>query len=503
MKKKIIYASISLVLFIGMLIIVYSDFGVEGEYPSRPITIVVHSQPGSGVDLMARKISEIARTKFGITMVVENHTGTQGIVAMQHVLNSKNDGYTILAVTKSFLSTVIVNRSNITMDDFHFFAYMVHDAESLIMNKHAEINTFEKLLEDAIAKDGEQIWIGPGTGGRDHLMAIKTWKTLGIKARWIDYRTGPLSILAMLRKEAPVYVGNPLDIRGREDELVNAIIAGPERMDSLPDVPTFYEYGYDLEEYMWRGFAFARGVPLEYVYHMENLFEEISKTEEWQEYLDDNFFYPKFIGYEGFQNLVQEESIETVELLRKAGLLDDYLRERTIPLIFVIIMSLAAVFIILKLTGCLIKKTLNSVIVLCGFFIAGGIIFLAETTLFLVPENLNITSPALIPRLWIMILIFLSTLLIIREFRRPEVEKTTSSSTKIYVILGLLFIYFIGIIFFGYYLSTFFFIITAMYVLHSRDLAKMITVAGIYTVLTYLIFSLILNIYLPLGNLFI
>lgn len=501
MKKKI-FAILTFILFLIILFVVYSDFSVEGDYPSKPVVIAVHSQPGSGVDLMARKVAEIARQEFGVTMVVENHTGTQGIVAMQYVLNSPRDGYTILAVTKSFLSTVIVNRSNITMDDFHFFAYMVHDAESLIVNKHAEINTFEKLLADAIEKDGEQVWIGPGTGGRDHLMAIKTWETLGIEARWIDYRTGPLSILAMLRQEAPVYVGNPLDIKGREDDLANAIIAGPQRLESFPNVPTFYEFGYDLEEYMWRGFSFARGVPLEHVDFMEELFYNISLTDQWQDYLKDNYFYPKFLGYSEFQHLVEQESAETVELLREAGLLEDYQRERNMPL-WVLILIIAAILTLViysvsKITG----RRVNSVITFCTFLIGAALIFFVETTRFLVPADVNITSPALIPRIWIIIIILLSILLIYKEFKKKEIAKPQPNSAKIYQILGLMFLYFIGIIVFGYYISTFIFLVVAMYILHSRDWLLMITVSCSYIIGSYIMFQLFLNIHLPLGIIF-
>ena len=222
MTKKIL-AILFILAYLGLLGVLYFNVNSDAAYPNKPVTIVVHSKPGSAIDLMSRKVAEIARKYSKEPFVVENRPGTQGIVAMQYVVDRKADGYTLLGVTKSFLSTLIVNKSDVSISDFSFLAKMISDPEAIITNKKRGFNTILDVVEDA--KKHKQNWIGPGTGSRDHLMAIKTWKKLGIEAEWVDYKSGPQSILAMMRDEAPIYVGNPADITGKKDLKIVALAA--------------------------------------------------------------------------------------------------------------------------------------------------------------------------------------------------------------------------------------------------------------------------------------
>ena len=66
-----------------------------------------------------------------------------------------------------------------------------------------------------------------------------------------------------MRDESAVYVGNPADIKGKSN-LDVVSIASKKRLKSLPDAPTFIEQGFELDESMWRGFAFKKGVPVDF-----------------------------------------------------------------------------------------------------------------------------------------------------------------------------------------------------------------------------------------------
>ena len=124
-------------------------------------------------------------------------------------------------------------------------------------------------------------------------MALKSWETLGINSSWIDYKSGPQSILAMLRNESAVYVGNPADILGKSNlDIVS--IASKKRLSSLPNVPTFMEQGFDLNESMWRGFAFRKGVPEKAIIYITDILEKVVNDKEWEEYCNDTYVFSDF-----------------------------------------------------------------------------------------------------------------------------------------------------------------------------------------------------------------
>ena len=497
---KNIIVVIIFILYLGLLGYLYLGIGQGTTYPAKPISIIVHSKPGSAIDYMARKVAEIARKYSDEAFVVENRSGTQGLVAMQHVLDLKADGYTMLGVTKSFLSTVMVNKSKVSLDDFQFIANMVSDPEAIISNSERNFNSLDDIIQDAHGEE-QQVWIGPGTGGRDHLMALKSWEVLGIDAKWIDYKSAPQSILAMLRDESAVYVGNPADIKGKSNlDIIS--IASSKRLVSLPDVPTFKEQGYDLNESMWRGFAFKKGVPEEAVAYVTRVLQDVVNDKEWENYCNETYVFSIFEKNDEFTSRIAQEVEETNHYLNQAGLLVAYQKESPLHILIVLLIIVIAVLLLL-----LAFNKFSFSRISYDQIIAGGIIIISlflyyQTILFQIPETVNITNPALIPRIWIIILLLLSTLLIIKSKNKVAV-KANHSSKIVLIIIALLIIYLLAMQWAGYYFTTPVFILAIMYLLKYRKMSVMGINAFGFVLFSYLIFSKLLHIELPLGWWFI
>jgi tripartite-type tricarboxylate transporter receptor subunit TctC len=500
MKKYWFVAGILLIGYLVLIAFLYLDVSDGKSYPNKPIVIVVHSKPGSAIDLMSRKIAELAG-KYGKTaFVVENHPGTQGIVAMQYVMDRDADGYTLLGVTKSFISTLIVNKSNVSISDFTFLANMISDPEAIITNKKSGLNTIDDIIKQADELNGAQVWVGPGTGSRDHLMAMKTWKTLGIKAHWVDYKSGPQSILAMLRNEAPIYVGNPAETIGKRDLKILAI-ASANRLESLPEVPTFRENGYNLVESMWRGFAFKRGTPESAVKYLSGILEKISEDPEWITYCKDVFSFPEYVGPHIFSKRVKVETTETIQYLKNAGLLNSYIKKAILPLWLMGLIFAVLIFSILFWVFRFEFTRINFNIILSSIFLWISVFFFYQTMLFSIPEGLNITSPALIPRIWSVGLFIAVIWNIVNEWKGKNKPVKVGNYKLTGKIIMLLLIYFVAISYIGYYLSTPLFLISAMYVLKYRKWPLMIINALGFVLFSYLVFDILLKIELPLGSL--
>jgi len=500
MNIKNLIAGFVVIFYLGLLGYLYLGIGQGNKYPAKPISIIVHSKPGSAIDYMARKVAEIARKHSDVAFVVENRSGTQGLVAMQHVLDMKADGYTLLGVTKSFLSTVMVNKSKVKLDDFQFIANMVSDPEALISNEDRNFNSLSDIIHDA-QKGKTQVWIGPGTGSRDHMMALKTWETLGIDAKWIDYKSGPQSVLALLRDESAVYVGNPADTKGKSSlDIIS--IASEKRLNLLPDVPTFKEQGYDLNESMWRGFAFKKGVPKEAVEYVTKVLQDVVNDEEWKNYCDETYVFSNFEKQEEFTNRIAEEIEETNYYLNKAGLLVAYQKESPIHMIpYLIIISIAVFLLLFAFNKFHINK-INYDQIIAGGIIIISLFFYYQTVLFQIPGTVNITSPSLIPRIWIIILVLLSVLLIVNS-KNKTYKRLNTSPRSVLIIIAFLLVYLVAMQWLGYFFTTPLFILSTMYLLKYRKTALMTINAFGFVLFSYFIFNKLLHIDLPLGWLFI
>lgn len=491
-----------LIFFLAMLIAPVLDggggsaaqqTGSAGEYPDRPVKLVVHKAAGSGAHRLASKTAEIAG-KYGVRFVVESKTGTQGLEAMKYVLDQQRDGYTILVVTQSFLSNLALNPGDVSVDDFQFLATLFEDPEALIVNTNSGVTDFQSLLTHARQNPGQQAWLGPGAGGRDHLFSIKAWEELGIDAAYRAYKSGKAGLKALLGQEGEAYVGNAGDIGGAENVAI-AVVASPARLNKYPDAPTFLELGYNLEEYMWRGFAFAAGVPRSKTAFMSDLFAKVAADPEWIQYVEEELVaVPSFMGHERFNARVRREMNETREYLSKAGLMESYVRTPDLPVWGGFLAFIAVGVVIVMISWRFRFGKIGGGDWLAVFFFASGLLIAWQASL------ITVRGAALVPWLWSGLLSVGSLMMILRKSGRDAAESGKSDRIVWWAFLLTICFYF-AIYLFGSLIAIFGFTFLLSRLLGIRPLMTRLAVSGWFSAGIVVIFIHLLSIQLPTGML--
>jgi len=272
------------------LLLALAAGAAAADFPTKPIRIINYVAPGGIMDITTRKFTEIAAKYTKAVFVVENRTGAGGLVGMEYVLGQPADGYTIFAPTMSVVIQVVSTKSSADkyIRGFEWVSVLMKDPECVISNSKLKINTWADIAADAKAKGGKQIWVGPSTGGNDHLMAMKVWDKAGISAMWIPFESGPAAMVALMGGQGVAYVGNPVDTAGRPDLKVCAV-SSATRLKQYPDAPTFRELGLAGldDESMWRGFAVKKGTPPEAVKWLQDLVEKVAKDPEWKSFFEE------------------------------------------------------------------------------------------------------------------------------------------------------------------------------------------------------------------------
>ncbi len=295
----------------------------EKAFPQKPIKIIVYTKPGGLIDITARKFTDIATKYTKATFVVENKPGAGGIVAMKYILEeTKADGYTLFAATKSNISKVVASKGKVDLFGFDWIAMLMADPECVITNKKSKIRTWQDIVEDAKAKNGEQIWVGPAAGGLDHVTALKLWEKAGIKAKWIPFASGGKAIAALLGGQGVAYVGNPRDTIGKPDLMI-AAVSSPERLKQFPDVPTFGELGIkDFDhEIMWRGFAVKKGTPEEALKWYDDLFTKVTNDPDWRKFWEVGGIKVVYYKKDKFEEIIKNDQKEFEKYLKKIGMI--------------------------------------------------------------------------------------------------------------------------------------------------------------------------------------
>ncbi|MCA9168282.1 MAG: tripartite tricarboxylate transporter substrate binding protein, partial [Planctomycetales bacterium] len=256
---------------------------VAAQFPTRPIKLVVYTAPGGPIDYTARQFAEIARQYTDATFVVENKPGAGGVVAIEYLLRARPDGHTILACTKSNVAKLLTSGHADYLDRVDWFAMLIRDRECVITRSNATRLNWPDIIADAQQRPGEQQWLGPGSGGLDHVTALQIWDAYDVRAKWIPFKSGGEALTALLGGDATAYVGNPGDATGNPNLRVS-IISSPARLEQFPDVPTFGEFGHaELDDkFMWRGLALPDRCPAVAREWWARLCEQVTADKRWQ-----------------------------------------------------------------------------------------------------------------------------------------------------------------------------------------------------------------------------
>jgi len=472
------------------------------SFPDKPIVIINSNKPGGAIDLMTRKMSLIAKKYDDVTILVENVPGGSGAAAMGYVLNQPADGYTLLATLKSFISTSLLNETGPSIDDFHLIACMVYDWEALITNVNSEVISFDDIVKDAVLKNGNQRWLGPMTGGVDHLMALEVWEQCKFDAKWVPYEGSSVSIASLLGGNGAVYVGNAIDTRGRPD-LHIAVVAAPERLVDFPQVPTFRELGYDMTQQMWRGFSVKKGTPDHVVSYLEELLFKISQDEEWKTFIKSGFADPIFLNHGEMESKIKSDKALSKKLLLKANIIvEDEFENVPLPdwLLAVIISSIA---IVLTLVYKQKSWQLDS-----DFFIY---LLLISISLFFIIKSFNFSDagatgdygPAFLPRVWGGGLFVFTGILLFKQINaRTTVDPRKKIQWIVLKVMLLLFVYTAAISFIGFYVSSLMFILGMLRIMKYKKFMYSVLISLASLVIIFLIFEQVLGINLPAGLLY-
>jgi tripartite-type tricarboxylate transporter receptor subunit TctC len=271
-------------LFAALLVLVAADIigaplSRAGDYPSRPVRIIVPFGAGGPTDVFTRAIAEELRKSLHQTFVMENKPGAGTTIGTDYVAKAAPDGYTLLMVsgTQTVNETLYTKKPYHLMKDLVPIAPLIDSDLVLVVHPSVPAKNLKELLALARAKPGTLNFGSSGPGSNYHMAAELLKHLTGIDIVHVPYkgstgmRTDILSgQIQMLFDSVPTMAA--LIKAGQVRALGTS---GEKRSPILPDVPTLAEAGVPgFQATLWVGFMAPAGTPMPIV---EKLNAEITK----------------------------------------------------------------------------------------------------------------------------------------------------------------------------------------------------------------------------------
>ena len=231
-----------------------------GNYPDRPIRIVVPYPPGGVTDVAARLVADILNRKFGQAVVVENRPGASGLIGGQIVAAAKPDGYTLLVngLGGNVLPPVTVK--GLPLDIVNAFVPIAEVAEFvnvLVVGQDSKIKTLADLLESAKQARGEGLSYGSnGLGTSAHLTSAFFAQRSGQQFLHVPYKGSGELLIDVVNGNLDFCFSNLPPVIGllKKGSVRPLAVTSSYRSKQLPDVPTMMELGVtDFDVTSWLG----------------------------------------------------------------------------------------------------------------------------------------------------------------------------------------------------------------------------------------------------------
>lgn len=229
----------------------------DGNYPSKPVRIIVPTAPGGGVDVLARLIGQKLGERLGEQFFIDNRPGAAGVIGTRTVTAAAPDGYTLLMAPSSLAITAAIKKK-MPYDLVHDLTPIMSVASTpyaLVVNPALPAKSLQELIAYAKANPGKLNAGSAGAGSASHL-AIELFDTMaGITMTHVPNKgMGPAMVDVLGGQVSVLFAGLPAALTAEKSGQVRVLaVAGPTRSVLLPDKPTVAEAalpGYEVDNWI-------------------------------------------------------------------------------------------------------------------------------------------------------------------------------------------------------------------------------------------------------------
>jgi tripartite-type tricarboxylate transporter receptor subunit TctC len=238
----------------------------QGDYPNKPVHLVVGFTPGSVADITARVVGNKMGQLLNQQFIIENKVGAGSSIAAEYVARAPKDGYTLYLPGSANIANAAIN-PRLSFDiikDFEPIGLVNSAAVILVVHPSVAANSVQELIALVKSKPGELSYASTGIGSAPHFSGELFMQRTGTKMVHVPYPGSPQAATDLLAGRVQIMFSPATAVIAlvKDGKLKLLASTGAKRPAIVPDVPTMIEAGMpDFNTAIWFGLTAPAGTP--------------------------------------------------------------------------------------------------------------------------------------------------------------------------------------------------------------------------------------------------
>ena len=299
----------------------------QGWQPRQAVEYIAPANPGGGWDTLIRTTARVIgeANLAPVNFAPVNIPGGGGAVAWAQISAKRANPHVLFAASPPIILVPLAGRTPLTHKNFTPIARLITDYSIILVRTESPHKTAKDLFDAIKARPNLSVGGGSAPGSMDHISIAGAAATAGINPRQLNYIAfsgGGEAMTNLLGNhvEAVITGAGEAQAQLRGGQVRALAISGPQRMGSMPDVPTLQEQGIDFTFDIWRGIMGAPNMPAEAVAYYQNMYDRMLKTSVWAAARDQLGWIDAFQGSQEFGTFLDGQQQQFSSVLSDLGL---------------------------------------------------------------------------------------------------------------------------------------------------------------------------------------
>ena len=319
-----ISVALTRLLATGALLAFAGSAAAQQNYPNKPIRFIIPFAAGGATTVLARLVGEKLTESWGQQVLVDNRPGDNTLIGSEAMVRSAPDGYTILLATASHVTYPMLTPAPFdAIRDFAPVGTLSLSEYMLALNPSVPVNNLQEFIAYAKARPGQLNFSTPGGGGMGHLAGEMFNILAGVKMTHVPYKGGGPAVTDLVGGQVQLSFVVPINVLGhiKSGRIKPIAVTGRNRMENVPQMPTFTEAGLPAFELnVWFGVLAPAATPKDIISKLSTEIARFVALPDFKEKLAAQGMDPFISTPDQFAALMKADTVRFAKVIKASNI---------------------------------------------------------------------------------------------------------------------------------------------------------------------------------------